>query len=63
MLFRSVLLGLGLDEFSMNSPAILPVRDTMRNLHKTDMKVLANEALNLRTAEEVKTFVEQALYK
>ena len=58
-----ILLGLGLDEFSMNSPAILPVRDTMRNLHKTDMKVLANEALNLRTAEEVKTFVEQALYK
>ena len=58
-----VLLGLGLDEFSMNSPAILPVRDTMRNLHKTDMKVLANQALTLRTAEEVKQFVEQTLHK
>src|SRR5699024_6223244 len=57
-----VLLGLGLDEFSMNSPAILPVRDTMRNLHKTDMKVLANQALTLRTAEEVKQYVDQTLH-
>src|SRR5699024_12542445 len=59
----TVMLGLGIDEFSMNSPAILPVRDTMRYLHKTDMKVLANQALTLRTAEEVKQFVEQTLHK
>jgi len=58
-----ILLGLGLDKFSMNSPAILPVRDTMRNLHKQDLAVLANEALTLRTAEEVKQFIEQTLHE
>lgn len=58
-----ILLGLGLDEFSMNAPSVLPVRDAMRSLHKSDMEALANEALTLRTADEVKQFIEQALNK
>lgn len=56
-----ILLGLGLDEFSMNAPSVLPVRDVMRRLNKKDMEDLANKALTLRTAEEVETFINEAL--
>lgn len=56
-----LLLGLGLDEFSMNAPSILPVRHLLKNLAKTDMKQLAHTALTLRTAEEVEQFVRREI--
>lgn len=56
-----LLLGLGLDEFSMNAPSILPVRNLMKTLDKSRMEQLANTALTLSTAEEVKEFVTNQL--
>jgi len=56
-----LLLGLGLDEFSMNAPSILPVRNVMKTLNKSKMEQLANTALTLSTAEEVKEFVTNQL--
>ncbi len=56
-----LLLGLGLDEFSMNAPSILPVRNLMKTLDKSKMEQLANHALTLSTAEEVKEFITNQL--
>lgn len=56
-----ILIGLGLDEFSMNAPSVLPVRDAIRKLNKNDMKTLADKALTFRTAEEIQSFISKEL--
>ncbi|MNZ44572.1 Phosphoenolpyruvate-protein phosphotransferase [compost metagenome] len=53
-----LLLGLGLDEFSMSATSILPARSQISKLSAADMKELAAKALQLGTAEEVATLVQ-----
>jgi phosphoenolpyruvate-protein phosphotransferase (PTS system enzyme I) len=48
-----LLLGLGLDEFSMSATSILKARTQIKDLKKSDMEDLVNEALQMGTAEEV----------
>ncbi|TCJ06177.1 phosphoenolpyruvate--protein phosphotransferase [Cytobacillus praedii] len=48
-----LLLGLGLDEFSMSATSILKARSQLRTLNKKEMEKLAAEALKMGTAEEV----------
>ena len=48
-----LLLGLGLDEFSMSATSILPARSLISKLSKAEMADLAAEALNKSTVEEV----------
>ncbi|WP_391558380.1 phosphoenolpyruvate--protein phosphotransferase [Robertmurraya sp.] len=55
-----VLLGLGLDEFSMSATSILKARSQIRNLSKADMEALASEVLQMSTTEEVLEAVAKA---
>lgn len=48
-----LLLGLGLDEFSMSSSEIINVKYIIRNSSYTEAKVLANKVCELNTIEEV----------
>lgn len=48
-----LLLGLGLDEFSMSASSILPARSQIAKLSKAEMQELAAKALDMQTAEEV----------
>lgn len=52
-----ILLGLGLDEFSMSATSILPARHLISQLSKKEMSDLANKALNMRSNEEVMALV------
>ncbi|EMG29274.1 phosphoenolpyruvate-protein phosphotransferase [Listeria fleischmannii 1991] len=54
-----LLLGLGLDEFSMSASSILKSRSLIKRLDQTEMVKLADEALNKATAEEVVELVEK----
>ncbi len=56
-----ILLGLGLDEFSMSASSILKARSLIRNLNKADMEKLASTVLNMSTTEEVVEAVNQAI--
>ena len=56
-----VLLGLGLDEFSMSSSRILPTRKIITSLNKKDMEELANKALKCHTEREVVELVKNVL--
>lgn len=58
-----VLLGLGLDEFSMSATSILNARKMVTSLSKKDMEELAAKALTLDTAEEVLELVKAAVNK
>jgi phosphoenolpyruvate-protein phosphotransferase (PTS system enzyme I) len=55
-----VLLGLGLDEFSMSATSILKARSLIRNLKKSDMEKLAQEVLNMQTTDQVIAAVNTA---
>ncbi|MFP7492276.1 phosphoenolpyruvate--protein phosphotransferase [Terribacillus saccharophilus] len=52
-----LLLGLGLDEFSMSATSILPARTQITKLSKADMQELSQQALTLSTADEVEQLV------
>ncbi|EFI68193.1 phosphoenolpyruvate--protein phosphotransferase [Lysinibacillus capsici] len=56
-----LLLGLGLDEFSMSATSILKTRALLKQLSVPEMQSLATEALQLATAEEVLEKVKQAV--
>jgi phosphotransferase system enzyme I (PtsI) len=54
-----ILLGMGLDEFSMSASSILPARALLRKLNKPDMQSLAETVLQMDAAEEIKRYVER----
>jgi len=56
-----LLLGLGLDEFSMSATSILPARAQLKHLSKSDMETLAQEALQMSTNDEVISIVKKAI--
>lgn len=56
-----LLLGLGLDEFSMSPSSILQARNLIRELNKEEMGKLANEALTLTSAEAVEKLVRSQI--
>lgn len=56
-----VLMGMGLDEFSMSAPSVLQTRSLMKKLNTADMQVLAEKALDAETNEEVIALVEAAI--
>ncbi|HEC0029860.1 TPA: phosphoenolpyruvate--protein phosphotransferase, partial [Morganella morganii] len=53
-----LLLGMGLDEFSMSSIAIPRIKKLIRNTHYEDAKALAEQALAQPTATELMALVE-----
>ncbi len=58
-----VLLGLGLDEFSMSATSILRARQIINGLSYAEMKELAEKAVACDTMEEVSEIVTAALAK
>lgn len=58
-----LLVGLGLDEFSMSASSILKTRSLMAKLTQTDMQKLAQQAIEeCTTVEEVIALVEKAVH-
>ena len=57
-LYIPLLVGMGLDDFSMNSNKILESRKLVRNLNYEDCKNLADEVLGLVHREEIKKTLE-----
>lgn len=53
-----LLVGLGLDEFSMSATSILPARSQISKLSADEMGRLATQALGCSTAEEVVRLVQ-----
>ncbi len=58
-----VLLGLGLDEFSMSATSILNARRIINSLSYAEMQKLAAEAVEKDTAEEVEELIKATLGK
>ncbi|MGO1469261.1 MAG: phosphoenolpyruvate--protein phosphotransferase [Tissierella sp.] len=54
-----LLLGMGLDEFSMNSGSILKARYQIRNTSKKEMETHIDTIINLATAKEVEKYIDK----
>ena len=48
-----LLLGLGLDEFSMNASSVLRAKKIITNMNKKDCEILANEILKMSSSTEI----------
>jgi len=55
-----LLLGLGLDEFSMSASSILPARSRILQLSRAELAGVARQALLLGSADEVTALVQEA---
>jgi phosphotransferase system enzyme I (PtsI) len=58
-----ILIGLGLDEFSMAPPMVPLIKALIRTLDSREMKTLASEALDQETVEDVRALVRQRVPK
>ncbi len=58
-----VLLGLGLDEFSMSATSILKARSLISRLSKSEMEKLAREVLQMSTTSQVTAAISNAINK
>ncbi|MBF8984081.1 phosphoenolpyruvate--protein phosphotransferase, partial [Lutibacter sp. B2] len=56
-----ILLGMGLDEFSMSPTSILPARKQIQSLKYEDTKKIANEVLSMGTTKEIEDYIEKNL--
>ncbi|MFP3123845.1 phosphoenolpyruvate--protein phosphotransferase [Ectobacillus funiculus] len=54
-----ILLGLGLDEFSMSATSILSARNQILNLSKEEVAQAIEKIINMETAAEVERFVKE----
>ena len=54
-----ILLGFGLDEFSMSPISILPARKLINSVSEADMKAFADKVLELGTAKEIEEFISE----
>ena len=58
-----LLLGLGLDEFSMSALAIPQIKKIIRSVRYEDAKNIAAAALSMETGEEIMDFVRDSMKK
>jgi len=56
-----ILLGLGLDEFSMTASSIPPIKNILRSVSKAECEEVANKALTMDTAEEITGYAKSVL--
>jgi phosphotransferase system enzyme I (PtsI) len=56
-----ILLGLGLDEFSMNPPAIPFAKRLIRSITQEKARQVAEKALKLNSDQEIREFIQEAI--
>lgn len=62
-LFTLILLGLGLDEFSMSYFVIPEIKQLIRSVSLEDAKEIAREVMNFSAASEIEDYVSEKLFK
>jgi phosphoenolpyruvate-protein phosphotransferase (PTS system enzyme I) len=58
-----ILLGLGLDEFSMSATSILRTRHLLKRLNYSELKEIAKHVLSMESGEQIRDFVSEQVLK
>ncbi|UKS24815.1 phosphoenolpyruvate--protein phosphotransferase [Paenibacillus sp. HWE-109] len=56
-----ILIGMGLDEFSMGPADVLPARELIARLNRGEMAQLAQQVLQMESAEEIECYVKECV--
>jgi len=56
-----ILLGLELDEFSMNPPMVPLAKQIIRNLDTCEMKEIADQTLELESPADIQAFIKERI--
>lgn len=56
-----ILLGMGLDEFSMSASSMLTARWIIKNISKTEMEEKVEKILNLGSSQEVEKYIDEEI--
>ena len=62
-IFSFLLLGMGLDSFSMSIPQVPKIKELISNINLKDAKAAVQEALKLSTSKEVEKYLQNELRK
>jgi len=62
-IFSFLLLGMGLDRFSMSIPQVPKIKELISNINLKDAKAALQEALKLSTSKEVEKYLQSELKK
>jgi len=62
-IFSFLLLGMGLDKFSMSIPQVPRIKELISNINLKDAKTAVQEALKLSTSKEVEKYLQNELKK
>ncbi len=62
-IFSFLLLGMGLDSFSMSIPQVPKIKELISNINLKDAKAAVQEALKLPTSKEVEKYLQSELKK
>jgi phosphotransferase system enzyme I (PtsI) len=57
--YAPILLGLGLDEFSVSPPQIPEIKKIIRSVKMTDMKEIAQKVLSCHSSSDIEKFIEK----
>ena len=60
-LYSLILIGLGIDELSMNPSSILTIKKMIRAITLEEAKRIANHALTLKTSKEIEDYVKKEI--
>lgn len=60
-LYSLILIGLGIDELSMNPGSILTIKKIIRAITLKEAKRIANHALTLKTSKEIEDYVKEEI--
>ncbi|RAP29248.1 Phosphoenolpyruvate-protein phosphotransferase [Brevibacillus laterosporus] len=53
-----ILLGFGLDEFSMSAPSVLRARHMLKQLNYAELKAISEHVLSLESGEEIRDYIK-----
>jgi phosphotransferase system enzyme I (PtsI) len=62
-IFAFLLLGIGLDQFSMSPPQVPKIKELINNVNFEDAKKIINNTLSLSTPKEVEKYLQKELKK
>ena len=62
-IFAFLLLGIGLDKFSMSPPQVPKIKELISNINFTEAKKVVGHALSLPTSKEVEKYLQEELRK
>ena len=62
-LYTLILVGLGIDELSMNPVSVVDIKRIIRSITKEEVREIASQSLAMKTAKEIEDYLRSEMKK